>query len=211
MRRIPRNISDERPVREDVPTSVPGQGHGSRQGQGARMTIPVTVSPAPAPSQEEGVYVISVAARLLSMHPQTLRKYERAGLVTPSRTIGLLRLYSDQDINRLRMVKHLVDHWGMNVAGVEVAMDLLDRMLGMQQRLLTLMRADDDRAGDDVTVVVRETWEEVVRALGLPETTDDTAHNAATPTEVESVHDTSQRQGTRGSGTHGAARRRELG
>ena len=52
----------------------------------------------------EGIYVISVAARLLKMHPQTLRKYERAGLVRPSRTVGMLRLYSEEDIVRLRLI-----------------------------------------------------------------------------------------------------------
>ena len=50
----------------------------------------------------EGVYIISVAAKILAMHPQTLRKYERAGLISPSRTIGMLRLYSIQDINKIR-------------------------------------------------------------------------------------------------------------
>ena len=54
-----------------------------------------------------GVYIISVAARLLAMHPQTLRKYERLGLVRPSRTIGMLRLYSQEDIEKLRLIRHL--------------------------------------------------------------------------------------------------------
>ena len=55
---------------------------------------------------EDGLYVISVAARRLEMHPQTLRKYERAGLVRPARTVGRLRLYSEEDIVRLRLIKH---------------------------------------------------------------------------------------------------------
>ena len=58
-----------------------------------------------------GLYIISVAARLLEMHPQTLRKYERVGLVRPSRTLGMLRLYSQEDIARLRVIKHLVAMW----------------------------------------------------------------------------------------------------
>ena len=56
----------------------------------------------------EGVYVISVASKMLSMHPQTLRKYERVGLVRPSRTDGMLRLYSQDDIARLKLIKYLV-------------------------------------------------------------------------------------------------------
>lgn len=110
-----------------------------------------------------GVYVISVAARLLEMHPQTLRKYERAGLVNPSRTDGLLRLYSEQDIARLKMVKHLVDHWGMNLAGVEMAINLFDEMLTMQQRLLPMLETNDD-----MLAVFRQAWGEMLKALQLP-------------------------------------------
>ncbi len=75
-----------------------------------------------------GLYIISVAARLLEMHPQTLRKYERVGLVRPSRTMGMLRLYSQEDIARLRVIKHLVDHVGMNLAGVQFVMDMLIKL-----------------------------------------------------------------------------------
>ena len=75
-----------------------------------------------------GLYIISVAARLLEMHPQTLRKYERVGLVRPSRTLGMLRLYSQEDIARLRVIKHLVDYVGMNLAGVQFVMDMLIKL-----------------------------------------------------------------------------------
>jgi MerR family transcriptional regulator/heat shock protein HspR len=75
-----------------------------------------------------GLYIISVAARLLEMHPQTLRKYERVGLVRPSRTLGMLRLYSQEDIARLRVIKHLVDHVGMNLAGVQFVMGMLIKL-----------------------------------------------------------------------------------
>jgi MerR family transcriptional regulator/heat shock protein HspR len=68
--------------------------------------------------------VISVAARLVEMHPQTLRKYEREGLVAPSRTAGNLRLYSDEDIERLRQVKYLVENRGLNLAGVQLVLEL---------------------------------------------------------------------------------------
>lgn len=62
---------------------------------------------------------ISTAARMLGMHPQTLRKYERLGLVRPSRTIGSMRLYSRDEIERLRFIKRLVDEEGINLAGVQ--------------------------------------------------------------------------------------------
>ena len=72
----------------------------------------------------EPVFIISVAARLLEMHPQTLRKYEREGLIAPSRTTGNLRLYSDDDLERLRQVKYLVGERGLNLAGVQLALEL---------------------------------------------------------------------------------------
>ena len=82
--------------------------------------------------QVQGVYIISVAARVLQMHPQTLRKYERIGLVSPSRTHGMLRLYSEEDIARLRLIKHLVDELGLNLAGVELALKLFNRLITMR-------------------------------------------------------------------------------
>lgn len=72
-----------------------------------------------------GVYIISVAARLLEMHPQTLRKYERVGLVQPSRTGGQLRLYSEEDLLRLRVIRRLVDELGLNLAGVGLVLNLV--------------------------------------------------------------------------------------
>ena len=69
------------------------------------------------------------------MHPQTLRKYERVGLVQPSRTIGMLRLYSDEDITRLRVIKHLVDELRLNLAGVEMVMTMVERLGSFRQRL----------------------------------------------------------------------------
>lgn len=68
---------------------------------------------------DEDVFFISMAARMLGMHPQTLRKYERLGLIQPSRTIGSMRLYSRGEIERLRLIKHLVEEAGINLAGVQ--------------------------------------------------------------------------------------------
>lgn len=80
----------------------------------------------------EPVFVISVAARLLEMHPQTLRKYEREGLIAPSRTTGNLRLYSGEDLERLRQVKYLVGERGLNLAGVQLALELTLRLKALQ-------------------------------------------------------------------------------
>ncbi len=81
-----------------------------------------------------GVYVMQVAAMLTGMHPQTLRKYERAGLIMPSRHY-MVRLYSDEDIARLKLIKHLVEDVGLNLAGVELVLRLRDRIMQMKEEL----------------------------------------------------------------------------
>ena len=90
----------------------------------------------------EGVYIISVAARLLEMHPQTLRKYERVGLVTPSRTGGALRLYSEEDIARLRLIKHLVGDLGLNLAGVQLVIGVFNHLLKTRERAVIVEQND---------------------------------------------------------------------
>jgi MerR family transcriptional regulator, heat shock protein HspR len=81
---------------------------------------------------------ISTAARMLGMHPQTLRKYERLGLVRPARTIGSMRLYSRDEIERLRFIKRLVDDQGINLAGVQQLLEVAEVM----RRIQPLMRED---------------------------------------------------------------------
>jgi MerR family transcriptional regulator/heat shock protein HspR len=80
-------------------------------------------------------FVISVAARLLSVHPQTLRYYERAGLITPSRSRGNIRLYSTRDIERAQQIKRLIEDLGVNLAGVEVILKLTERIREMEQEI----------------------------------------------------------------------------
>ena len=87
----------------------------------------------------DGVYIISVAARILEMHPQTLRKYERIGLVSPFRRAGRLRrLYSEEDIARLKLIKHLVGDLGLNLAGVQLVLDVFNSLLKVRARVNTL-------------------------------------------------------------------------
>jgi len=83
-----------------------------------------------------GVYVMQVASMLTGMHPQTLRKYERAGFLAPSRHY-MVRMYSDEDIARLKMIKHLVDEEGLNLAGVELALKMRDRLLDMKEEIIS--------------------------------------------------------------------------
>ena len=84
--------------------------------------------------QSNGVYIMRVASMLTGMHPQTLRKYERAGLLEPSRC-KKLRMYSDEDIARLRTIKHLVDDVGLNLAGVRIALKIQDTVLKIRKQL----------------------------------------------------------------------------
>src|SRR5918994_5021392 len=82
--------------------------------------------------------VISVTARLLNVHPQTLRYYERAGLISPSRSRGNIRLYSTRDIQRAQQIKRLIEDLGVNLAGVEVIMKLTERIREMEHEIETL-------------------------------------------------------------------------
>ncbi len=83
----------------------------------------------------EPVYLISVVANMLSIHPQTLRQYEREGLVKPSRTQGSMRLYSQCDIDRMKMILRLTRDMGVNLAGVDVVLRLKEQMDQMEQEL----------------------------------------------------------------------------
>mgnify|MGYP003362678711 CR=1 FL=1 len=77
---------------------------------------------------ERAVYVISVAAELAGMHPQTLRQYEREGLLEPSRTEGKMRLYSEKDMDRIKMILRLTRDLGVNLAGVDIILQLKEQI-----------------------------------------------------------------------------------
>jgi MerR family transcriptional regulator/heat shock protein HspR len=85
-------------------------------------------------------YMISVAAELVGMHPQTLRIYEAKGLVRPKRTAGNTRLYSEKDVERLRLIQRLTTELGLNLAGVEHVLRLEDQLQRMQRRMQALER-----------------------------------------------------------------------
>ena len=85
-------------------------------------------------------YMISIAAELVGMHPQTLRMYEQKGLVQPQRTAGNTRLYSETDLERLRLIQKLTTQLGLNLAGVEAVLDLEEQLQRMQSRMRRLER-----------------------------------------------------------------------
>src|ERR671926_357704 len=85
-------------------------------------------------------YMISVAADLVGMHPQTLRIYESKGLIRPKRTAGNTRLYSEADLERLRLIQRLTNELGLNLAGVELVLRLQDELVRMRRRLARMER-----------------------------------------------------------------------
>src|SRR5437867_9468929 len=111
---------------------------------------------------DRDLYFISVAARMLGMHPQTLRKYERLGLVQPTRTIGSMRLYSQEELERLKLIKRLVDDAGINLAGVQRLLSIAE----VVQRLRPLMREERLSARDTRRRLVQE-LDELSRMLGF--------------------------------------------
>ena len=94
-------------------------------------------------TQGRGLYIISVAADILEMHPQTLRKYERVGFIAPPRA-GTLRLYSDEDIARLRLIKHFVEDLGLNLSGVELALKLTAKLIKVRTQIISQGETSSD-------------------------------------------------------------------
>jgi len=111
---------------------------------------------------QQELFLISMAAEHLGMHPQTLRKYERLGLIQPSRTVGSMRLYSRDELARLKLIKRLVEDAGINLAGVQRLLSIAEVI----QRLRPLMR-DDAPATRDTRKRVTQELDELSRMLGI--------------------------------------------
>lgn len=104
-------------------------------------------------ADDDPVYVISVAAELAGMHPQTLRSYEKSGLIEPQRSSGNVRRYSDRDIERLKKIQRLTQEEGLNLAGVKMVLDLRETVRQMRRRADRLEQELDqmmDRLRDEV-------------------------------------------------------------
>jgi MerR family transcriptional regulator/heat shock protein HspR len=89
---------------------------------------------------EEPAFIISVAARMLGLHAQTLRYYERVGIIVPSRSRGRIRLYSRADLERVRQIQRLIDELGVNLAGAEVIIDMSNRLKALEEENDALRR-----------------------------------------------------------------------
>ncbi len=114
-------------------------------------------------SIEHDLYFISMAARLLDMHPQTLRKYERLGLVRPLRTLGSMRVYTRDELERVRIIKQLVDQQGINLAGVQRLLEIAE----VVQKLRPLLKEPPRQRGDDLRRQVSQQMDEIARILGM--------------------------------------------
>lgn len=110
----------------------------------------------------EAVYVISIAARLAEMHPNTLRKYDREGLVSPSRSEGRQRLYSETDVQRLRIVRTLAERYGINLNGVRLVMDLVRLITGV----VSLLESSDELKNKATAQVAARELRNLLRSLG---------------------------------------------
>ena len=84
---------------------------------------------------EEPLFLISVVAKVLSIHPQTLRQYEREGLIEPSRTDGKMRLYSQKDVDRVKTILNLTRELGVNLAGVDVILQLKEKIDDLESKI----------------------------------------------------------------------------
>ncbi|MEA1953025.1 MAG: helix-turn-helix transcriptional regulator [Campylobacterota bacterium] len=102
-------------------------------------------------SYDEPVYLISVVANMLGIHPQTLRQYEREGLVEPSRTQGRMRLYSQRDIDRMKLILRLTRQMGVNLAGIDIVLQLKIQIDEMQKEI-DLLREELSRVNHNGSV-----------------------------------------------------------
>ena len=146
--RLQDQVEPSRPENTEISTVKEGRNPNTPEGQ----TIEV-----------EGVYIISVAARILDMHPQTLRKYERLGLINPGRTIGMLRLYSTEDIEKVRLIRYLSDELGLNLAGVQFALAAFDNMSTIKHRIDSRLEGIPS-----AQQVVQEEMDLLFESLNLP-------------------------------------------
>ena len=121
-------------------------------------------------------YMISAVAELYKLHPQTLRLYERVGLLTPSRSQGNTRLYTDQDLERLEVILNLTRELGVNLAGIEIILNMRDKMADMQSQMEAFIKfvrsevaqnfqAPDERRSRNTNAIVRTGPRHAIRVV----------------------------------------------
>ena len=166
-----------------------GWSWSTRAGRDAEEQVEDHLQPYEVPEDEDTpLYVISVAAQLSGLHPQTLRAYEREGLLTPARTEGGTRRYSRRDVERLRFIRTLTQDEGLNLAGVRVVLDLGEKLEGARRRIGEL---------EDMVRVLAERIEDRPRS-------GDRYEIVKAPSSNVEVHTHRRRTGQRSGGTQRA-------
>lgn len=128
----------------------------ARYGRPRRVRVRIT-------NRADALYMISIAAKLAEMHPQTLRKYDREGLVQPTRSDGSRRMYSEADVERLQIVRRLSEDLKLNLHGVGLVLELVEHMRGM----LEVLENSDDLAASPSAKVVAEEIKVILNYLGV--------------------------------------------
>jgi MerR family transcriptional regulator/heat shock protein HspR len=152
-----------------------------------------------APGPRRGVYMISVAAELAGMHPQTLRIYESRGLIEPERSAGNTRLYSQEDVERLRRIQELTTEMGMNLAGVERVFELEQQLERMRSRMENVRR-QAERAEREL----REEIDRVRRSFKAELVPYEPPGSALIPAGADRVRIPISRPAPQGDGSNGA-------
>ncbi|RDU58651.1 heat shock protein transcriptional repressor HspR [Helicobacter sp. MIT 99-5507] len=113
-------------------------------------------------SYEEPVFLISVVARILSIHPQTLRQYEKEGLIEPGRTDGKMRLYSQKDIDKIKTILRLTRDLGVNLAGVDIILRLKDKLDELDSTIEELQSSIDKQDNKKNSISVKRNSYDVI-------------------------------------------------
>jgi MerR family transcriptional regulator, heat shock protein HspR len=150
-----------RPSRPSLPSAPDGADRGPDAGEDRGAPFVGDVFDGPGPDHDLPAFVISVAAEMSELHPQTLRAYERDGLLSPHRTPGGTRRYSMRDVERLRLIRRLTQDEGLNLAGVRLVLEMGERLEGSRRRIAELeemvrvlgSRLEQRPAGDRFEIV----------------------------------------------------------
>jgi len=118
----------------------------------------------------KAAYMISAVARQYNIHPQTLRLYEREGLLKPSRSEGNTRLYTDEDLERLELILKLTRELGVNLAGVQIILNMREKMLEMQRQMDEFVRTLNEELAERFRQMAREPKTSLIPVITLPPT-----------------------------------------
>ena len=167
---VPKDLSDEQREAVEALSKTMNGNPRERLMRDAPPGTPSLMAPAAARitrqvADDRGVFMISVAAELAEMHPQTLRMYEARGLIEPQRSPKGTRLYSQDDVERLRRIQEMTTEWGMNLAGVERVLELEEKLTRMRRKVEALERRAEALQAEiaELEEVKRSVKAEIVR------------------------------------------------